>query len=439
MDKRLFGTDGVRGQVGQAPMTPDVLVRLGYAIGKVLGANSGEVVIAKDTRLSGYMVESAIEAGLVASGMDTALTGPLPTAAVAALVAQEKAVAGVVISASHNPFEDNGIKIFDKDGNKLTDEQELAIERLALAAEDLPWARIPGKARRIDDATERFIGYCLASVAALSLDGLNIVVDAANGSTYACAPEVFRRLGASVYELACKPDGRNINANCGAVHPQTAADFVTTHNFDLGVSFDGDGDRLIVIDRSGRIVDGDAYLYVLATCLHAAGTPPAGIVGTLMSNQRLADELAALGIAFARSAVGDRQVFAKLKEKGWEVGGEPAGHLILLHKHSTGDGIIAALALLEALAGAKRSLEEVLAGYRPMPAATANVSCTEPAALARALATTIGAAEKDASVARVVVRPSGTEPALRILVEAATGEDARRVVAGLVEAAASEQ
>ena len=416
-------------------MTPDVLVRLGYAIGKVLSASSGEVVIAKDTRLSGYMVESAIEAGLVASGMDTVLTGPLPTGAVAALIAQEKAVAGIVISASHNPFRDNGIKIFDSVGNKLSDEQEREIEKLALSDEMLDWAEIPGKARRIDDATERFIKYCLSTVDDLRLDNLNVVVDAANGSTYTCAPEVFRSLGASVYELACKPDGRNINDNCGAVYPQTAADFVSDHNFDMGVSFDGDGDRLIMVDNTGRIVDGDAYLYVLAICLHAVGKAPSGIVGTLMTNQRLADEFSALGIEFERSAVGDRKVFAKLREKSWEIGGEPSGHLILLNKHSTGDGIIAALALLEALQEAGRTLEDVLSGYQPLPSSNRNIASNKPEELGQKLQNVVEMAQKSDGVERVVVRPSGTEPNLRVLVEARTSEIADKVSQLLVDEA----
>ena len=429
-----FGTDGIRGLVGNEPMVPDTLVRLGYAIGTVLGGTGREVVIGKDTRLSGYMVESAIEAGLVASGMNTALTGPLPTSAVARLVSDEGASAGIVISASHNPFRDNGIKVFDATGNKLSDELEGQIETIANDKSLSPaWSKDPGKARRIDDATERYVGFCLSTVPKLRLDGMHVVVDAANGAAYSSAPEVFRSLGAVVYEIGCEPDGRNINLDCGSLNPQVAAKAVKNHNFDVGVIFDGDGDRLLMIDHAGRILDGDACLYLLATRMHKAGNPPAGVVGTLVSNLALESSLAGLGIGFERANVGDRNVAAMLREKGWLIGGEPSGHILALDRHVTGDGIISALAVLEALGG--ESIAKAASGYQPLPSVSRNIEAKDPESMVMELEGLVSESKSHGGVGRVILRPSGTEPVLRLLVEADSDEIANKVadkiVAGL--------
>lgn len=429
-----FGTDGVRGLVGEEPMVPVTLVRLGHAIGTVLGGDrGGEVVIGKDTRLSGYMVESAIEAGLVAAGMDTALTGPLPTSAVARLVAEEGASAGIVVSASHNPHRDNGVKVFDADGNKLTDGMEREIERLANSG-SVACAAEPGKARRIDDAAGRYVGFCLGTAKGLSLEGMHVVVDAAHGAAYSCAPEAFRKAGAVVYEVGCEPDGRNINRGCGALEPAAAAEAVTRHNFDVGVVLDGDGDRLQMVDPTGRVLDGDACLHVLCSCMHAAGSPPAGVAGTLETNVALERALEGMGIGFARAGVGDRNVAALLRDRGWSVGGEPSGHLLLTDRHVTGDGIVAALAVLQALQADGRALAEVASGYVPLPSARRNLEADSPERLASSLE---GAAEEARSapgVGRVVLRPSGTEPVVRLLVEAETqeaaSEAADRIAAG---------
>ncbi len=423
----VFGTDGVRGVVGKPPLTPDVLVRLGYAIGVVLGGPGREVVIAKDTRLSGYMVESAIEAGLVAAGIETALTGPLPTPAVAHLVAAEGAAAGVVISASHNPYQDNGVKVFDAAGNKLTDAQEREIESIVndASASRLAWTHEPGKARRIDDATDRYVEFCRSTVPDLDLSGLNIVCDAANGAGYLAAPAALRSLGAKVYEHGCAPDGKNINAACGALHPQAAARLVTQHNFDLGVVLDGDGDRLQLVTAEGRVLDGDAILHVISSLGKEQGGGVDGVVGTVMSNQALADALAELGVCFERSDVGDRNVSALLRERGWTLGGEPAGHILLLERHVAGDALIAALAVLAALARADQSLAQASASYESYPAVLESIGCEDGPALCERLAPVVEEQAAREGICRAILRPSGTEPVLRLLVEARAPELAR--------------
>ncbi|MBF2735309.1 MAG: phosphoglucosamine mutase [Betaproteobacteria bacterium AqS2] len=433
MAECAFGTDGVRGVVGEPPITPDLLVRLGYAIGVVLGGPGREVVIAKDTRLSGYMVESAIEAGLVAAGIDTALTGPLPTPAVAHLVAAEGAAAGIVISASHNPYRDNGVKVFDAAGSKLSDEQERAIEEIVNGEQSrLRWAAEPGKARRIDDATDRYVAFCRSTVPGLDLSGLNVVCDAANGAGYQAAPAALRALGATVREHGCEPDGTNINAGCGALHPQAAAELVTREGCDLGIVLDGDGDRLQMITAAGRVLDGDAILHALSSLWRAQGRAPAGVVGTVMSNQALADALAELGVGFERSDVGDRNVAQRLRERGWNLGGEPAGHILILDRHITGDGLIAALAVLAALAPSKASLAEASASYEAYPAVLQSIACGPGDGLYAKLAPVVeDLAERD-GVRRAVLRPSGTEPVLRLLVEARDLELARAAAADVV-------
>lgn len=422
----LFGTDGVRGTVGTPPMVPDRLVRLGYALGTVLGGPGREVVVGKDTRLSGYMVESAIESGLAGAGLDVALTGPLPSAAIAMLASQENAAAGVVISASHNPHHDNGIKVFNSGGCKLSDAAEREIERLA--AEDGPapdWTARPGKARRIDDAAERYVNFCLNSAPGLSLAGRKIVVDAANGAAYYCAPEVFRRLGAQVVELGCAPDGLNINVGCGALEPELAKGVMLECGAECAVVLDGDADRLLLIDCTGRVLNGDACLYILARHAVAAGGGMPGMAGTLMSNCALEAAVRAMGVEFARAPVGDRNVAALLNERGWLIGGEPSGHLLLLDRHSTGDGVLAALAVLDAALRMSGGLAEAGEGFVPLPAVHLSLNVRNGAQDAAQLAAVASREQSAAGVERVVVRLSGTEPVVRILVEAQSGEAAR--------------
>ncbi|MCY4324694.1 MAG: phosphoglucosamine mutase [Betaproteobacteria bacterium] len=420
-----FGTDGIRGRVGLPPLTPEILVRLGYALGKVLGSPDAEVIIGKDTRLSGYMVESSIEAGLAAAGINVALTGPLPTSAVARLAAEEGAAAGIVVSASHNPYQDNGIKVFDAAGAKLSDDQEKRIEQIVAQGEP-QWEAEPGKARRIDDACERYIRFCVASEPQAQLADLKIVADAANGSAYHCLPEVLRRCGAEVVAIGNEPDGRNINVDCGVLAPEAARRAVAEHGADCAVVVDGDADRLLLIDAAGHLLDGDACLYLMCRALAAAGNPPPGVVGTLMSNGALAGALAGMGIDFARSAVGDRNVAALLRAKGWPLGGEPSGHLLLPQRHPTGDGILAALAVLASVVQLGETLAEAVSSYQPLPQAVVSVAAADPAAAADDLASAAATAEAEAQVARVLVRPSGTEPVVRILVEAETAAAARQ-------------
>lgn len=431
-----FGTDGVRGKVGLEPMVPDTIVRLGYAIGTVLGGRGREVIIGKDTRLSGYMVESAIEAGLAATGIDVVLTGPLPTSAVARLTKEEGAAAGIVISASHNPYQDNGIKVFDADGNKLSDQQEAEIEHLVGPDGPAPqWASEPGKARRIDDAGERYVNFVLDCLPGINLQGMHVVVDAANGAAYATAPAALRRTRAHVYELGCSPDGRNINIDCGALVPETAKQFLIEHNFDVALTLDGDADRLIMIDATGRLIDGDAYLYVMCKCLHKLGRAPQGVVGTLLSNSALADALKELNIELARAPVGDRNVAQLMKERGWQHGSEPSGHILLFDLHVTGDGLLSALSLLQLLAEAEHNLAEVVAGYQPLPSVTRNVQSHDPQALQDSLAAQETELSKREGVGRIILRPSGTEPVLRILVEAEQESLALAIVEELCAAA----
>ena len=422
---RLFGTDGIRGKVGSPPLTPEILVRIGYALGRVLGGPSAEVIVGKDTRLSGYMVESAIEAGLAASGINVVLTGPLPTSAVALLAAEEGAAAGIVVSASHNPHQDNGIKVFDAGGAKLSDRQERQIEQL-VAEGDMHWEAEPGKARRIDDACERYVEFCVASEPQAELAGMRIVADAANGAAYHCLPEVLRRCGAQVVAIGNEPDGRNINVGCGVLAPEAAVREVARHRADCAVVVDGDADRLLLIDAAGRLLDGDACLYLISRARKQDGCPPPGVIGTLMSNSALASALQEMGIEFARSAVGDRNVAEMLRARGWPLGGEPSGHLLLPQRHPTGDGILAALAVLAAAVQLGSSLADAAQAYRPLPQALLSVASADPAAAAADLAPAAAEAEQDGQVARVVVRPSGTEPVVRILVEAESDVQAQQ-------------
>ena len=429
MTRKYFGTDGVRGKVGEGPITPDFVMRLGYAAGKVLcgldlhlaqGAHPA-VLIGKDTRISGYMLESALQAGLSAAGVDVLLTGPMPTPAVAYLTRALRAQAGIVISASHNPFEDNGIKFFSADGSKLPDAIEHQIEAELERPMQVRASAQLGKARRINDAVGRYIEFCKSTFPnALDLRGLKIVVDCAHGATYHIAPHVFHELGAEVVSIGALPDGLNINAGCGSTHPQALRQGVLEHAADFGIAFDGDGDRLVMVDSQGNLLDGDQLLYIIAAHRQRCGRLDGGVVGTLMSNLGFEHALGRLGIPFVRAKVGDRYVLELMNSNGWLLGGENSGHIICLDKHSSGDGIIAALQVLAAMRESGLALHELLADLTLYPQVLVNVQVSGRLDLDGNAA--IQAAVKEAEDAldgsgRVLLRPSGTEPKVRVMVE----------------------
>jgi phosphoglucosamine mutase len=441
MSRKYFGTDGIRGRVGEAPITPDFVMRLGYAAGKVLagmdyhlakGAHPA-VVIGKDTRISGYMLESALQAGLSSAGVDVLLTGPMPTPAVAYLTRALRAQAGIVISASHNPFEDNGIKFFSSEGTKLPD----SIERQIEAALDAPMPVQPsaklGKAKRINDAAGRYIEFCKSTFPnALDLRGLKIVVDCANGATYHIAPHVLHELGAEVISIGVQPDGLNINHECGSTYPQTMQKAVLEHQADLGIALDGDGDRLIMADAAGQLLDGDELLYIITAQRQAAKQLQGGVVGTLMTNLAFEHAMQRLNIPFVRANVGDRYVLEMMNEKGWSLGGENSGHILCLDKHSSGDGIIAALQVLAAMRGSDASLKSLLGGLKLYPQVLVNVVIKKPLDLANnaSIQAAVKAAEAELNGAgRALLRTSGTEPKVRVMVE---GQN-RKQVEGLAE------
>jgi len=446
MARKYFGTDGVRGLVGEGPITPEFVMRLGYAAGKVLakggGGQSGRstVLIGKDTRISGYMLEAALEAGFSAAGVDVMLAGPMPTPAIAYLTRALRLQAGVVISASHNPFQDNGIKFFSGHGTKLPDTVELEIED----AIDQPMGCVPseklGRASRLRDAQGRYIEFCKSTFPnELDLRGMKIVVDCAHGAAYNIAPHVFHELGAEVIELGTKPDGFNINAGVGATAPKAMAQAVVEHKADLGIALDGDADRLIMCDASGRLYNGDELLYVMVRARMATGKVE-GAVGTLMTNMALEVAFKDMGIGFARAKVGDRYVLEMMKEKGWLFGGEGSGHLLALDRHTTGDGIVSALQVLEALRRSKTSLAECCSDLKLYPQTLVNVRVQPGFEWTRNSAVV---AEKEAverelgNSGRVLIRASGTEPLVRVMVEAKEAELAERMarrIAELVEA-----
>jgi phosphoglucosamine mutase len=418
----------VRGRVGEAPITPDFVMRLGYAAGQVLAAGQdlppgdhAAVLIGKDTRISGYMLESALQAGLSAAGVDTYLAGPMPTPAVAYLTRALRLQAGIVISASHNPFEDNGIKFFSADGNKLPDAVEHAIEtRLDQPLEVMPSAQL-GKARRINDAAGRYVEFCKSTFPNnLDLRGLKLVVDCAHGATYHIAPHVFHELGAEVYSIGAQPNGININLDCGATHPQALARAVKAQRAHLGVAFDGDGDRLIMADQDGRLYDGDQLLFVIAQFRKKHKLSKGGVVGTLMTNLGMEQALGRLGIPFARAAVGDRYVLEKLVDKAWQLGGENSGHIICLDKHTTGDGIVSALQVLHALKAEGQNLEQLCNGVRLYPQVLVNVKTRKGfdfAADDKVGAALAATRARLGDKGRVLLRASGTEPVIRVMVE----------------------
>ena len=429
MSKKYFGTDGIRGRVGDAPITPDFMMRLGYAAGRVLtsiesnlakGAHPA-VLIGKDTRISGYMLEAALEAGLSAAGVDILLTGPMPTPAVAYLTRALRAQAGIVISASHNPFYDNGIKFFSSLGTKLPDNIEHAIEAELEKPMQVMESSKLGKARRIGDAAGRYVEFCKSTFPNnLDLRGLKIVLDCAHGATYHVAPPVFHELGAEVITIGNKPDGLNINEQVGSTHPEALRKAVLEHQADLGIAFDGDGDRVMMVDSNGQLLDGDQLLYIITLARHNNGTLQGGVVGTLMTNLALEHKFAALNIPFVRAQVGDRYVLEQINQNGWQLGGENSGHILVLDKHSSGDGIIAALQVLQALVESKKTLAQMAADLTLYPQVLINVKTAQKIDLANhvQIQASVHAAEKElAGRGRILLRASGTEPLIRVMVE----------------------
>ncbi len=441
MARRYFGTDGIRGTVGQAPITPDFLLRLGHAVGRVLRRNSARatVVIGKDTRISGYMIESALEAGFASAGVDTLLSGPIPTPAVAYLTRALRLDLGVVISASHNPYPDNGIKFFSAAGEKLPDEWELAVE--AALGEPPQWVDSAGlgKARRIDDASGRYIEFCKSTVRHdLSLRGLKIVIDAAHGAAYHVAPDVFHELGADVVAIGCAPDGLNINDGVGATAPAALVKAVAQHKADYGVALDGDADRLLMVDAAGRVFNGDELLFVMVAERLAKGQKVEGAVGTLMTNMAIELALRARDVPLVRAKVGDRYILEELSARHWLLGGEGSGHLLALDKHTTGDGIISSLQVLQAVCHSGRSLAQLLQGVSLFPQTLINVRLAPDVdwKANRVLAAEQEAVQRDlADNGRVLIRASGTEPLLRVMVEASDAEMARGCAERLARAA----
>lgn len=431
MSRKYFGTDGVRGRVGQYPITPDFVLRLGYAAGRVLvgrcdtGGHRPGVLIGKDTRNSGYMLEAALEAGFSAAGVDVCLTGPLPTPGIAYLTRALRLQAGVVISASHNPFEDNGIKFFSADGKKLPDDVERAIEAAIDEMDGKPMQTVApkdlGRARRIDDAAGRYIEFCKSTVPhSFDLRGLKIVVDCAHGAAYHIAPEVLHELGADVVAIGNTPDGENINAGVGALHPESLGRHVVEVGADFGIALDGDADRLVMVDADGRAYDGDQILYAIVRDRLLDG-PVAGVVGTLMTNMALEQALVLAGVPFKRAKVGDRYVMEMLAAESWLFGGENSGHILALDRHTTGDGLVSALQVLVALKRSGQSLAGLLGALRLYPQTMINVPVSsgfnwqEHATVQQAIS---ASEERLGARGRVLLRPSGTEPVLRVMVEA---------------------
>ena len=429
MTKKFFGTDGIRGAVGTYPITPDFMLKLGWAAGKVLGGESGgKILIGKDTRISGYMIESALEAGLSSAGIDVQLLGPMPTPAIAYLTQTLHAQAGIVISASHNPFADNGIKFFSAEGTKLPDDVEHAIEAELNKEIVCNESEVLGKASRLDDAQGRYIEFCKSTFPRTQdLKSLKIVLDCANGATYHIAPKVFNELGAEVIALGDTPDGLNINDGCGSTQPEWLQKNVLLQKADLGVAFDGDGDRLIMVDHEGEVVDGDQLLYVMTMAAYAKGALKGGVVGTLMTNLGLEHAFKKHEIPFSRANVGDRYVMEQLLEKNWRLGGESSGHLICLDQTSTGDGIVAALQVLAAVVEQGQSLKKLAAGMTKYPMVLINVRVAEKPDLENHAEIQAALHEAEAELAetgRVLLRPSGTEPLIRVMVE---GQEQKRV------------
>lgn len=424
MARKYFGTDGIRGLVGQHPITPEFFLHLGWAVGKVLAEANGSskpglVLIGKDTRISGYMFESALESGLISAGVDVGLLGPMSTPAIAYLTRTFQAKAGIVISASHNPFTDNGVKLFNTEGTKLSDELELAIE----ARLDMPMEVSPhlGKARRINDAEGRYIEFCKGSLPwGFSLAGLKIVVDCANGATYRVAPEVLRELGANVIPVATSPNGLNINENCGSTDTAVLQERVVAEGADLGIAFDGDGDRVMFVDHQGALVDGDELLFIIAAYKQRFGGGCSGVVGTLMSNLGIELCLQKLDIPFVRAKVGDRYVIEEMRQRDWLLGGESSGHVVCGDSTTTGDGVICALQVLRAIQAEGRPLAEIRQAVEKMPQVMINVPLQQKVRVeddAEVRAAVAHVEQQLGSRGRVLLRSSGTEPVIRVMVE----------------------
>jgi len=429
MNKKYFGTDGIRGTVGQTPITPEFMLKLGWAAGKIFSEKGvTRMMIGKDTRISGYMFESALEAGLVAAGVDVLMLGPMPTPAIAYLARTFRSCAGIVISASHNPFHDNGIKFFSSEGQKLDDEMEMAIEALLDQPMDMvPSAKL-GKTRRIDDARGRYIEFCKGTIDRnVSFDSLTIVVDCANGATYKMAPDVLSELGANIIPIGVEPNGLNINLDCGSTSLDALRSKVLETGADLGVAYDGDGDRLMMVDHLGEVVDGDELIFIIVKSLHEQGGLQGGVVGTLMTNYGFELAMKDLGVDFCRANVGDRYVMAQLNSRGWVIGGESSGHILCLDKTSTGDGIVSSLQVLSALIQSGKTLSEMKKGMVKLPQTMINVRLPEKRDVlgeARIKAAIVDAESVLQDRGRVLLRASGTEPLIRVMVE---GDNASEV------------
>ena len=438
--KKYFGTDGIRGTVGKGVITPDFMLKLGWAAGQVLGEKGGKVLIGKDTRISGYMFEASLEAGLSAAGMDTLLLGPVPTPAVSYLTRTFAAQAGIVISASHNPFHDNGVKFFGPDGKKLNDELEAEIERLVDQPIVVADPAQLGKARRINDAIGRYIEFCKSTYTAdQSLAGLRIVLDCAHGAGYKIGPAVFRELGAEVFTIGNEPDGLNINKDVGSTHPEALQAAVKQHRADLGVALDGDADRVVMVDHQGSVVDGDQILFIIARHLLDQGRLQGGVVGTLMSNLGLELSLKELDVPFARANVGDRYVVAEMVSRNWGLGGESSGHVVCGHATGTGDGIVTALQVVSAMRMSGRSLADMAGVMQLYPQRLINVRVDEKVDLSTQAEIQSAVESAEAAMGergRVLLRPSGTEPLIRVMVEAddaAMADDHAQAIAKVVE------
>lgn len=425
MGKKYFGTDGIRGLVGQHPITAEFMLHLGWAAGRVFAKQGfSKILIGKDTRISGYMFESALEAGIIAAGVDVSLLGPMPTPAIAYLTRTFHAQAGIVISASHNPFYDNGIKFFSSQGTKLPDELELAIEaELEQVIETVDSSKL-GKATRISDASGRYIEYCKSTIPTrIDLNGLNIALDCANGATYQVAPAVFQELGATIHPIGVDPDGLNINDKFGSTQPEALQRLVVENKYDFGIAFDGDGDRLMMVDHTGELVDGDELVYIIARDRQIKNNMPGGVVGTLMSNLGMELALQAAGIPFSRSQVGDRYVLEQMIANDWMLGGESSGHIICRDRTTTGDGIIAALQVMAAVYDQEKSLKDLKMGMTKLPQTMVNVRLSERCdpTTQEDVKNAIGAIENRlGDSGRILLRLSGTEPLVRVMVE---GED----------------
>ncbi len=429
MSRKYFGTDGIRGRVGEFPINPEFCLRLGWAVGTVFAEKGrAHIIIGKDTRISGYMLESVLESGISAAGANVSLIGPMPTPAIAYLTRTLHADAGIVISASHNPYYDNGIKFFDGLGNKLPDDVELDIERQLEETMACVSSDQLGRASRIPDAAGRYIEFCKATAPrGFSLRGMRIVLDCAHGATYHVAPRVFEELGADVMVFGAEPDGVNINEDCGSTHPEMLQQKVLEYRADIGIAFDGDGDRVLMVNGRGEVLDGDELIYIIAAHRQQQGKLNGGVVGTVMSNLGLEKALAELHIPFVRAKVGDRYVTELLQQKGWSLGGESSGHILCLDLTSTGDAIVAALQVLLAISEQQQGIDQLVNGMSKLPQVMINVEVPNPGKAAKSKALTAAISQQEQVLAesgRILVRPSGTEPLLRVMVE---GEDQGQV------------